>query len=391
MVRRASHVTSLLLLAVWVGVLCAVPARAQEEPQAPAPPPTGPLVVPHAAEDTVMELVSQGQVLLIRETEPRGEGDPKDHPLAWKYFLDGLCCLLRSVGDRVLDDSRGPQYLTDHGLRVNIQRPKPHGFPVMMTFYNNARPQETAVFLIDRQDGRYFTQRIVPNPACCWTGQALRAFSEGGHDLAVLHLQGVAPVMNQYRLLWMRRGPDGWLPQREGGLELFGERVTFGLNSPSKAFPTLDVVSMENSKLFTNPPSEHITMLRSVYEVHSDSLRQLTRGMDPSSFGPSVWVMEALARGRREWALPYVSRASMLDSLAALPWAKAREGWNLERNSARFDTLLVSHPAAGRFEMYTAQVDRRLLMTGYRAAPAAKAKAKPAAAAQRPHGRKGGR
>jgi hypothetical protein len=134
------------------------------------------------------------------------------------------------------------------------------------------------------------------------------------------------------------------------------------------------VVQLEASKLFEAAPSAQTVQLRSDYELHADTLLLIKQGLDPSFFGPPVWVMESLARGHRDWALPYVSRPSMLDSLAALPWPQAKEGWKLESYSARFDTILVSHPAAGRLRLFGGKDGRRWMMTGYRVEPLADAK-----------------
>ena len=80
--------------------------------------------------------------------------------------------------------------------------------------------------------------------------------------------------------------------------------------------------------------------------------------------------MEALARGHREWAAPFVDSREVLDRLAALPWAKARKGWKLVSYSAHFDTLTCAHPVMGRLTLYAAQSRTGYKVTAFdRAAP----------------------
>jgi hypothetical protein len=332
-----------------------------------------PVVLSRAVEDSVMQLVSQGQTLLIRETEPRSAGNapPKDHPQAWQCFVDALDILLRVMGARALDDSRGPAYLNLHGLRINVQHPYRLGYPVLLTFYNDARGDETACFLIDRFAGRHVIRRLLASPSGSWAGQAVRAWSQGGGEYAAVQMQGLGANLSQCLLLVLRREGETWQTVSTHGVETFGERVTLGFSQSREGFPGLDVVQLEDSKLFESAPGSQTVQFRSRYEVRADTLVRQSRSLDPSYFGPSTWVMESLARGHREWAQPYVARPALLDSLAALAWPKAKSGWRLEHYSQRFDTLIVSHPAVGRMTMFSGMDGPRRVLLGCRLESAA--------------------
>ncbi|MBI5836152.1 MAG: hypothetical protein HZB25_02795 [Candidatus Eisenbacteria bacterium] len=379
----------------------AAPAGAATAAEENAPQETGPLVLPRAVEDSVLQLVSQGQTLLIRETDPKYTGPALDHPKAWQCFIEALHVLVVALGDRVLEDSRGPQYLTDHGLRANVQRSKQRGFPILVTFYNGMRPDETALYLMDRTPTGVGSVRLPSPDPCCFSGQAVRAWTEGGRDYAIMSLQGVGSAVSRYSLQVLRRDPEGWKPVATYDESRFGRNATVGLDSPTSEFPRLDVIQIQVSNLFSNPPTQTNVLLRSRYEVHADSLHTRSRGLDPSSFGPSSWVMEALARGHKEWALPYARSAAALDSIAALPWDKASSGWRLESFGARFDTMTVSHPAVGRLRVFGGQRDRRWAYFGYevdtstppaperRHTPPSKKRSGPAGEAERKPGKTG--
>jgi hypothetical protein len=343
------------------------------EPTPAASPDDQPVVLSRAVEDSVMQLVSQGQMLLIRETEPRtaGVGAPKDHPQAWKCYVDALEILLRVAGARALDDSRGPAYLNSHGLRINVQHPYRLGYPVLLTFYSDARSDETACYLVDRTPAHHFTRRLVVPIPGSWAGQAVRAWSQDGRDYAALQMQGLGANLSQCLLIVLRREGEAWQIVSTRGVETFGERVTLNFTLPRSGFPGLEVEQLEDSKLFESAPGSQTLMFRNSYEVRADTLLLQSRTLDPSYFGPSVWVMESLARGHREWAQPYVARPGLLDSLAALAWPKAGSGWRLEKYSTRFDTLIVSHPAVGRMIMFSGMDGRRRVLLDCQLEPAA--------------------
>src|SRR5204862_316401 len=129
-----------------------------------------------------------------------------------------------------------------------------------------------------------------------------------------------------------------------------GVHVTMATTGLDTLVPLL--VSFINPGRTTEAAGEQWLKWSALYEVRADSLKFVRRRLDPSYYGPGAWAMEALARGHREWAAPFVDSREVLDRLAALPWAKARSGWKLVSYSAHFDTLTCAHPVMGRLTLY---------------------------------------
>ncbi|HVP38026.1 MAG TPA: hypothetical protein VMS93_02465 [Candidatus Saccharimonadales bacterium] len=357
------------LLVVLTALAAAPGARAQvRDPLGAQPDESERPLLSKVVEDSVMELLSQGQTLLIRETNPHA-GPPRDHPQAWQLFLDALACMLRSVGDPALDDRRGPALLAEHGFRMNILRPRPGGYPCLVTLNNGIRADEAAAYLLDFRDWHYRTQRL-PSPKGCWIGQGVRCWSEGGRDYAAVCMLGLGEDIVPTWLQRLRLEGEAWAPYDTRELGTPGNRTAVSMSGPRGVFPRLEVVEAEPSRLFLSPPAQFVVLLRTEYEVHADSLMVASRSLNPSYFGPATWVMEALVRGHREWADPYVQRPATLDSLARLPWSQATTGWALERYSQHFDTVVTSHAAVGRLRLYSARDGNRRVLTGYEREPA---------------------